>query len=231
MLERMRACEAIFDALVDAGLNDESQEFEDLLWAAVDCATFVPKDYKSSLDPLAEAATRLRKPQVEVFTEWLYFVRGCGVDNFVEMFQEVVEKGRKAIDNGISAESGIGAGVDAADPAESAGDAGNAPYGAESGGCAEPDTRQAPAELLGDGGEDTEAQADRTTGTAAIRSESECGAEVGISGEEPGEASDETGSLEGRETCFGSLPPISERSSTYRTQSLCGGAASQIWRY
>ena len=220
MLRRMRACEAIFDGLVDAGLNDESQEFEDILWAAVDCATFEPKDWKKTMEPLEETAVRVKKPRMQVFCEWEYFVRGCGVESLVQMFENVVELGRKAIEDGISAEEGSRRGADAADGAESAGDADLSCDGAAGGRCAAADTGSDQEERMGYGAEDEEAETDRILRAIGFRSDGPRREEVGVSGPEPGKPSDTPSRVEGRKASCGGLAFTTERCAALRTQGL-----------
>lgn len=222
MLRRMRACEAIFDGLVDAGLDDEAQEFEDILWAAVDCATFEPKDWKKTMEPLEETAVRVKKPRMQVFCEWEYFVRGCGVESLVEMFENVVELGRKAIEDGISAEERSGRSVDAADGSESACDADVSGDRAAGWGCAAAETGADQAECLDYGDEDEETPTDRLLRAIDFGPGGPRRHELGLPGEEPGEASDPPGRMERREKGFGSLPPMSEYRTSLYAQGVCG---------
>lgn len=220
MLRRMRACEAIFDGLIAAGLNDEVQEFEDILWAAVDCATWEPKDWKKTMEPLEETAVRVKKPRMQVFCEWEYFVRGCGVESLVQMFENVVELGRKAIEDGISAEKRSGRGIDAADGSESACDADLSGDRAAGWGCAAADTGSDQEERMGYGAEDEETETDRILRAIGFRSDGPRREELGVSREEPGEPSDETGRVEGRKTSSGGLAFAAERCATLRAQGL-----------
>lgn len=220
MLRRMRACEAIFDGLVDAGLNDEAQEFEDILWAAVDCATFEPKEWKQTLEPLEETALRVKKPRMQVFFEWEYFVRGCGVESLVQMFENVVELGRKAIEDGISAEEGSRRGADAADGAEPACDADVSCYRAAGGRCAAAYPGSDQEERVGYGAEDEETETDRILRAIGFRSDGPCREEVGVPREEPREPSDAASCVEGREASSGGLAFTAERCASLRAQGL-----------
>lgn len=222
MLKRMRACEAIFDGLVDAGLNDEAQEFEDILWAAVDCATFEPKDWKKTMEPLEETAVRVKKPRMQVFCEWEYFVRGCGVESLVQMFENVVELGRKAIEDGLSAEEGSRRGADAADGSEPACDAHVSGDRAAGWGCAAAETGADQAECLDYGAEDEETPTDRLLRAIDFGPGGPRWHELGLSGEEPGKASDPTGRMERCEKSFGSLPPMSEYRTSLYAKGICG---------
>ena len=220
MLKRMRACEAIFDGLVEYGLNDEEQVFEDILWAAVDCATFEAKEWKKSIEPLEETAVRMKKPRMQVFCEWEYYVRGCGVESLVQMFEKVVELGRKAIEDGISVEERSRRSADAADGAESAGDADLSGDGASGGRCAAADTGSDQEKRMGYGAEDEETETDRILRAIDFRSDGSCREEVGISGEEPGEPSDPPGRVEGRKAGSGGIAFTAERSTALRAQGL-----------
>ena len=220
MLKRMRASEAIFDGLLDAGLNDEAQEFEDILWAAAECATFEPKDWKKIVEPLEETAVRTKKPRMQVFCEWEYYVRGCGVESLVEMFENVVNLGVKAIEDGISSEERSRRGLDAVDGAESACDADLSCNGAAGGGCAEADTRSDQEECLGYRAEDEETETDRILRAIGFRSDGPRRGEMGIPGPESGEPSDTPSCVEGRKKSSGGLAFTAECSATLRTQGI-----------
>lgn len=220
MLRRMKACEAIFDGLIAAGLNDEAQEFEDILWAAVECATFEPKEWKKTWEPLEESGGRLMKPRIQVFCEWEYFVRGAGVESLVQMFENVVELGRKAIESGVSAEEGSGRGSDAADGSEPTGDADMSGDGSAGGGCAAAEAGADQEECMGYGAEDEEAQTDRILRAIDDRSEAARWEEMGISWTVPGEASDPPGRVEGRKKSCGGFTAFAERSAALRSQGI-----------
>lgn len=241
-------CEAVYDEMIEAGLDEESEMFSEIFSSVVEAVVEgttplwrgkAHSHYEEVTDGWERSGFRLK--QCDVYLKWRMWLDEVteGELRLCELLDRLMKAGQRAKegwmkfehDNGVFAESGNGAGSDAADPAEPACDAGMSDHGPAGGGCAEPDPGQAQTELLGDGGEDREGEADRTARAVAVGFESECGDEMGISGEEPGEAPDKTGGVEGRKTCFGSLPPISERSSTYRSQGLCGGAAAQVWRY
>ena len=220
MLRRMRACEAIFDGLIAAGLNDEAQEFEDILWAAVDCATFEPKEWKKNLEPLEETALRAKKPRMQVFCEWEYFVRGCGVESLVQMFENVVELGRKAIEDGLSVEKRSGRSADAVDGAEPARDADLSGDWSAGGRCAAADTGSDQEERMGHGAEDEETETDRILRAIGFRSDGPRREEMGVSGPEPGKPSDPPSRVEGRKAGSGGLAFTTERCAALRAQGI-----------
>lgn len=220
MLRRMRACEAIFDGLVDAGLDDESEAFEDILWAAVECVMFEPTSYQKTYEPLAEHALRAKKHRVQVFCEWEYFVRGCGVKSLVELFENVVNLGRKAIADGISAEEGSGRGSDASDGAEPVGNADLSGDGSAGGGCAAAEAGADQEECLDYGDEDEETPTDRLLRAIDFGPGGPRRHELGLPREEPGEPSDTSGRVEGRKASCGGFTFTAERRAALCTQGI-----------
>lgn len=239
-------CEAVYDEMMMLGLDEESDLFAEIFSSCVQSVQWggTPLNQGSRRSHYVEDDgdtyhSGFRMSEVAVYMAWRMWLDEVseGDLRLCELLDRLTEVGQQAKDeweerereDGVSAAAGDRSGADAADTTEPAGDANVSGDRASGGGCVEPDPGQAQEELLGDGGEDRESETDWATGAAAVGPESECGDDVGIPGEGSGKASDETGRVERRKTSFGCLPPPSKYSSTYRSQSLCGGAVAEVW--
>ena len=239
-------CEAVYDAMMEFGLDEESDIFAEIFSSCVQSAAWggTPLSQGSRRSHYAEDdgdtyTSGFRMSETDVYMAWRMWLDEVteGELKLCELLDRLMEAGQRAKDewegrereSRIHDEQGVGNGADAPDPGEPACDADLSGDRAESGGRVEPDPGQAQAELLGDGGEDWEEEADWDTRALAYRLTGPSKYEVGLSREKSGEAPDETGRVEGRKASFGRLPPPSKYSSTYRAQSLCGGAAAEVW--
>lgn len=206
-------------AMEARGLNDEDQEFEDILWMTADLALSEPGDWGP--DMLMTAARGMDRLWPEIFMSWHFWLEAQGVGSMAELFMDLVEEGRKAIENRVPAGEAAGACIGAADSAKSSCYEDLSGDGLAGGGCAESDTGAVETQLLGDRAEDAETAADWLAGAAAVGLAKERGDAMGFSGSEPGKTPDKTGCVEGRKKSFGSLPPMSERRTTLYAQSIC----------
>lgn len=218
-MKRLLAAEAIFDAMIAAGLNDEEIEFEHMLRLCTDIAV---EGMDWNEDVLMAAADRSGEENwCLTFMTWKFWSQGAKAETLTDLLLDLVGEGRKAIENGVFAGTATGTGAGTADAAEPAGDAGLPGDGAQSGRCAESEAGPTEAELLDYRTEDEETAADWLAGAAAVGLAQTFGPEVGIPGEGPGEASDEAGRVEGRKKSFPGLPPMSEHRTTLYAQGVC----------
>lgn len=218
-MNRLLAAEAIFEKMEELGLNDEEKEFEDMLRLCTDIAV---EGWDWNEDVL-QAGTEIAGDGnwALTFMTWKFWTDKAA-DSLTGLLMDLVAEGRMAIENRVSAGTAARAGAGTADTAESACDADLSCNWAESGGCAEAEAPAAETELLGHRTEDQETAANWLAGAAAVRLAQECGPGMGVSGEEPGAASDEAGRVEGRKKSFGSLPPMSEHRTSLYAKSVCG---------
>lgn len=225
-MKRLLAAEAIFNAMEARKIDDEDIQFENILRLCTDIAV----EGAEWNEDVLEAAARICGVEswAECFMTWKFFTAEYAED-LAGLLLDLVAEGRNAIENGVSFGEGVGVGSDAADRSEPAGDADVFGDGAAGVGCAESEAGADQAELLDHRAEDEETAADWLAGAAAVGLAQERGQDVGVSGEEPGEASDETGGVEGRKTCFGSLPPMSECRTSLYAQSVCRGTPQKVW--
>lgn len=234
----------VFDYMVNMGIDDESEVFEDILHCVVEfvCDNTIYGSFDTTIlgRGVARKWARIRAKycseecpephptQTEVFMTWKMALREQLGDlwSLGEVLEELKlvaggAKGEWEDAHRVSFGKGIGAAASTADAAEQACHAGLSEYGAESGRCAGADPGPVEAECLDNGAEDQEAETDRIPGTLVDGPSEECGKDVGVSGPEPGEPSDETGRVEGRKKSFGSLPPMSEHRTSLYAQGVC----------
>lgn len=246
-ITRVPICEAVFDRMIELGLDPETDFFEDVLAAVVDYV-MQPVRWFGETNTLERAAVikwhkieaknpdgqaREHQPsQEEIFVQWKKALIDQTGDDLsltalldeleeVAMLEKDIQELPKEDKNedGISVGEGAGTGAESADGSEPTGDENGTCNGVADWGRAGTEAGAVEEECLDHGEEDEEAETDRILRALAFGSESECRDEMGISGEGSGEAPDETGCVEGRETCFGSLPPMSE----YRTSLYAKG--------
>lgn len=232
----MAACDAVYDMMLELGLDEESAVFGDIFRAVVEAAG-------SGKTPISRYVERRQFggnaiSGAETYMTWRMWLDSVteGEVGLSELLGRLLAAAAAAMEeeeraNRVHDEQGTGNCADAPDPGEPAGHAGVSGNWAAGGGCPGPDPGPAETTLLGDGGEDWESEADWPSGAAAFGPESSEWGEVGLPGEEPGEAPDEASRLERREEGRRFVPPSPEHSSTYRSQSLCGGAYAKIWGY
>lgn len=240
--------EAVFNRMEEIGLDPESELFLHIMEAVV--AYVEAGEYYRPDHILAQAARqahdriavkykkgecREHTPSAcELFRDWTLEVRGNTEEDWdltalLEDLEQVAwlehdyrklpKEGINA--NGVSAGKGAGAGAAAADTAEPVGNADGIGDRDADWGCGGAEAGDAEEECLDYGEEDEETTTDRILRALALGSESELRYDVGVSGEESGEASDETGRVEGRKTRFGSLPPMSEYRTSLYAQGVC----------
>ena len=238
-------CEAVYDRMVEIGLDDETEAFEEILNAVVEhvCAHRVYGiDDISPLERGVRRKThkiRARYPDgecrecfpnaQEVFLAWRMSVTVQIGDDWKlwELLGDLEATARKAKEDWyyadrVSAGEGAGAGAGSTDGEEPLSDPDGIGDGAADRGHSESEAGAAEAELLDPGTEDGEGEADWPTGAVALRFEGECGDDLGLSGKGSGEAPHEAGSLEGRKKSFQGLPPMSEYRTTLYAQGVCG---------
>lgn len=234
--------EKVYDYMVGCGLDDETEVFEEILHSVVG---MVCDTHYGRPETLLEAGTRLRwykirarypdgearehcPTQTEVFMGWKMSVKEQ-TDDFWSLWELLEElmlvaggaKGEWEGANGVSVGKGAGTAASVVDAAESACDESVSEHGVESGGRSGTEAGAVEEEYLDYGAEDEETTTDRILRAIGFRSESQCRDEVGVSGEEPGEPSDETGRVERRKKSFPGLPPMSEHRTTLYAQGLC----------
>lgn len=236
---RIFVCEAVYDRMVEIGLDDESEVFEDILNAIVQHVCERRAYGMTEKTPVDFGVSRkwhkikarypegeCREPwpnEQEIFMGWkLAVVAQLGDDwKLWELLGELEATARKAkeeweSEDGISVGEGAGTGAESADGSEPTGDEDGTCNGVADWGRAGTEAGAVEEECLDHGEEDEETETDRILRALAFGPESECRGEMGIPWEGSGEAPDETGCVEGRKTCFGSLPPMSEhRTSLY----------------
>lgn len=234
----------VFDYMVNLGMDEETEVFEDILHCIVECACDQSWD-ADSFDKTLLARGCSRKwarirakycseecpepypTQTEVFMTWKMALREqLDLWSLGEVLEELKlvaggAKGEWEDAHRVSFGKGIGAAASAADAAEQACHAGLSEYGAESGRCAGADPGPVEAECLDNGEEDEEEETDWFPGTFIDGPAEEFGEDVGVSGPEPGEPSDQAGRVEGRKKSFGSLPPMSEYRTSLYAQGVC----------
>lgn len=247
-VSRVPICEAVYDRMLEIGLDPESEFFGDVLMAVVGLVMDTTKWYSektvlSTAVSVRWAKIRAKYPdgearehapfEEEIFMEWKKALSdqigdGLSLTELLEELEDVAQEEKEWLESpeedvcedGISVGEGAGTGAESADGPEPAGNAGSTGDRAADRGRPGTETGAIEEECLDFGEEDEETETDRILRALALGSESECRDEVGVPGEGSGEAPDETGGVEGRKTCFGSLPPMSEHRTTYRAQVL-----------
>ena len=240
---RMYVLERVYDHMRRMDLDNETDWFEEVLHSVVG---HVCDHHVYGLDETVLGRGALHRWQkikarypdgqcrehyptaTEIFMSWKMCMeeQADEIWTLYDLVEELLlvaggAKGEWEYANGISAGKTAGTGSGAADAAESACDADLPGDGAAGGRCAESEAGAAEAEYMDYGAEDEEETADWIPGTIADGSEGECGDEMGLSGQGPGEASDETGSVERRKKSFPGLPPMSEHRTTLYAQGVC----------
>ena len=245
---RAPICEAVYERMTEIGLDPESEFFEDVLMAVVGFVMDTTKWYTDS--SVLAMAVRIRWTKIrakypegearehapfeeEIFIEWKKALLDqigdvLSLTELLEDLEEVAQEEKEWLESpeedlcedGVSVGEGAGTGAESADGPEPAGDAGSTGDRAADRGCAGTETGAVEAECLDYGEEDEETETDRILRALALGSESERRDDVGVPREGSGEALDETGGMERRKACFGSLPPMSKYRSTYRSQVL-----------
>ena len=219
----VRTMNYVYDALEDAGLNEESIHFEDLLRAIVGAAIQEKEILAVALarEETKNGAYGEARDQTQIFMDWKCWAEGCaGVKDFAQLVGDIV-KGAKEIADGVSAAGTSGPCSGSADGEEPACDPDSPGDGVTDRGRAGTQAGAAEAELLGERAENREVAASWLAGAAAFRFESERGDDLGVSGEGPGEAPHEAGCVEGRKKSWEGLPPMSEYRTSLYAQGVC----------
>lgn len=218
-MKRLVAAEAIFTAMRAQGLNDEEKEFEDMLRLCTDIAV-EGMDWN---EDVLQAGTEIAGDGnwALTFMTWKFWSADADAETLTDLLMYLVDEGRRAIEDRVFAGEAAGAGAAAADRSEQACHADVPGDGAAGGGCLAAEAGTAEAELLGHRTEDQETAANWLAGAAAVGLAQERGPGLGIPGEGPPAASDETGRVEGRKKSFGSLPPMSEHRTSLYAQGVC----------
>ena len=240
----IEVCEEVYDQMIALGMDDESEAFEDILNAVVECVCARPGYGEEGFTPLNYGARwkwhkiRSRYPDgecrehapslQEVFMDWKHAVNeqlggAWALWEVLERLEYAARATKEAVmdEDGISDGEAVGAGVGAADTAEQTCDEDLSGHRAAGGGCAAADPGSDQEECLDYGTEDEETETNRILRAIGFGSEGQCRGEVGVSGPEPGAASDEAGSLEGRKKSWPGLPPMSEHRTSLYAKGVC----------
>lgn len=236
----------VFDYMVNLGMDEETEVFEDILHCIVERACDRSWD-ADSFDKTLLARGCSRKwarirakycseecpepypTETEVFMGWKMALREQVEDfwSLAEILEELTlvaggAKGEWEDAHGVSTGKGAGIAPAIIDAAEPSGDADLPGDGTSGGGCSGTEAGAAEAEYLDYGAEDEEEETDWFPGAPVDGPSEEFGEDVGVPGPEPGEPSDETGRVEGRKKSFGSLPPMSEYRTSLYAKGVCG---------